>query len=581
MFRTILKSLREYKKPTYLTIFYMFLEALMETGIFYITARFINNIQKQESIFKTLFIGFILIIMALISFICGALGGRSSAKAATGLSKNLRRDVFKNIQSFSFDNIDKFQTASLVTRMTTDITNVQLSFMMVIRTAIRSPLMLVFSVVMAYLLGGNLAFSFLVIIPIMVAGLIVIAKIAMPAFHRVFKKYDVLNESIEENIIAIRDVKGYVREEYEKLKFKNASDDIKKEFTFAEKVVAVNSPLMQGCMFGVWILVTYFGSRATVLSRATKMGAGSISILISYGFQVLMALMMLSMIYVIITISLESMRRITEILKENPSIVSKENAVKEVKNYDITFDNVDFKYSKKAKNYALSGINVKIPEGSTVGILGNTGSGKSTLVQLIPRLYDVTNGKVLIGGIDVRDYDIKTLRDSVAFVLQKNTLFSGTIRDNLKWGNENAKDEEIIEACKLAQAWEFVSAKKNGLDAFIEQGGMNVSGGQKQRLCIARALLKKPKVLILDDSTSAVDTKTDALIRKGFRQYIPTTTKIIISQRIASIEDADIIIMLDNGKISNIGKHDYLMSESSVYRTTYMSQTRKDVNSNE
>ena len=575
MIRRILQSLREYKKDTIITIIFMFFEALMETLTFFYTARFIDSYQSGMTIEEIVRAAIILTAMAIISFTCGALGARTSARAATGLSRNLRHDIFKNVQQFSFNNIDKFSSSSLVTRMTTDITYVQMSFMMVIRIAIRSPLMLIFSIVMAYILGGMLSLTFVVVIPIMVFGLIVIARIALPAFRRVFKKYDKLNESIEENIGAARDVKGYVREEFEKTKLDTSADNIRKEFTFAEKVVAINNPLMQGCMFIVWIMIIVLGSKLTIVSGGVKMGAGSISVLVTYGFQVLMALMLISMIYVMITISLESGNRIVEALEEVPTIQNTADPVFEVADGSIDFENVDFKYHENAKNNTLSDLNIHIDSGMTVGILGNTGSGKSSFVQLIPRLYDVSNGVVKVGGKNVKEYDIQTLRDNVAFVLQKNTLFSGTIRENLKWGNENATDEEIINACKLSQAWEFVSLMPEGLDTYIDQGGTNVSGGQKQRLCIARALLKKPKILILDDSTSAVDTKTDALIREGFKEFIPTTTKIIVSQRISSVESSDIIIILRDGKITSYGTHDELMKSSDMYRDTYISQTRK------
>ncbi len=448
-----------------------------------------------------------------------------------------------------------------------------MSYMMIIRTAIRSPMIFVFSIIMAYTMGGALATSFVVVVPVLLFGLLLIARKAMPAFRRVFKKYDRLNESIEENVRAMRVVKGFSREEYEKQKFAVAADGITEDFTKAERIVALNTPIMQFCMYFNTVMILFLGSMLVIKSGGTQVDVGQISAMLTYGVQILMSLMMLSMIYVMITMSLESMKRICEVLNEESNLHNPENPVYEVSDGSIKFNNVSFKYNKDAKRNALEGINLEIKSGMTVGIIGGTGSSKSSLVQLIPRLYDVTEGEVLVGGIDVRDYDIKTLRDSVAMVLQKNQLFSGTIKENLRWGNENATDEEMIEACKLAQADEFISTFPDGYDTYIEQGGTNVSGGQKQRLCIARALLKKPKILILDDSTSAVDTNTDSFIRQGFKKFFPDTTKIIIAERVGSVQDADLIIVMDNGKIADMGTHDKLLTSSEIYREVYEQQT--------
>ena len=460
----------------------------------------------------------------------------------------------------------------MVTRLTTDVNNVQMSYMMVIRTAIRSPLMFVCAIVMAYIMGGALATTFVVVVPILIFGLFFIARKAMPAFRRVFKKYDKLNESIEENVRAMRVVKGFSREKYETQKFTTAAGDICKDFTKAERIVAFNGPVMQLCMYFNMIFVLIVGSKLTISSMGQTINVGQISAMLTYGMQILMSLMMLSMIYVMITISLESMKRICEVLDEESSLHNPENPIYTVENGSVEFCNVNFKYSYRAEKASLSDVNINIKSGMTVGVIGGTGSGKSSLTQLIPRLYDVNEGSVKVGGIDVRDYDIKTLRDSVAMVLQKNQLFSGTIKENLRWGNENATDEEMIEACVLAQADEFIKTFSDGYDTYIEQGGTNVSGGQKQRLCIARALLKKPKILILDDSTSAVDTKTDAFIREGFKKFIPETTKIIIAQRVASVKDADMIIVMENGYVSAVGNHDELMKNSDIYREVYEQQ---------
>lgn len=572
MIKRLLSCVREYKKPTYLTLVLIVLEAIIETFIPFITADLVGKItegMQLSSLFKT---GAFLIVMACMSLLCGGWAGFTCSKAASGFAKNLRHDIFAKIQTFTFKNIDKFSSSSLVTRLTTDITNVQMSYMMIIRIALRSPLMLIFSVVMAYVMGGPLATAFVIAIPVLAFGLFMIAKKAMPAFRRVFRKYDNLNESVEENIRGIRVVKGFTREDYEKEKFDVANEDIRKDFTKAERIVSFNMPLMQLCMNFNSVFILLVGSRMAIL-HLNNVGIGQISAMLTYGVQILMSLMMLSMIYVMITMSAESAKRICEVLDEVPALTEPENPVFEIKDGSVDFENVSFKYNEDAKLYALSDINLHIKSGMTVGIIGGTGSSKSSLVQLIPRLYDTTDGCVKVGGVDVKNYDVKTLRDSVAMVLQKNLLFSGTIAENLRWGDENATDEELVKACELAQVHDYLEASPDGYDKFIEQGGTNVSGGQKQRLCIARALLKKPKILILDDSTSAVDTKTDSLIRKGFKEYIPTTTKIIIAQRINSVMDADMIIVMDNGKINAIGTHDELLKSCDIYREVYEQQT--------
>ena len=572
MFKRLAGCIREYKLPTVLTLLFITGEAVIEAIIPFMTANLVNEIKAGTQMTEIVKIGLVLIALALLSLTCGGIAGFTCANASTGFAKNLRHDIFKRIQTFAFENIDKFSSSSLVTRMTTDITNVQMAFMMLIRMAIRSPLMFIFSIIMAYIMGGALATTFVIVVPLLAFGLIMITRKAMPAFRRVFKKYDRLNESIEENVRAMRDVKGFSREEYEKKKFGNAAEDIRKDFTKAERIVALNAPLMQFCVYFNMVFVLAVGSKMIITSRGQIIDVGQISAMLTYGMQILMSLMMLSMIYVMLTMSYESIKRICEVLEERPALSSPSNAVTEVADGSIDFNGVNFKYSKKAKRNALENINIHIKSGMTVGIIGGTGSGKSSLVQLIPRLYDVTDGSVLVGGVDVREYDIKALRDSVAMVLQKNLLFSGTIKENLRWGNELATDDEIKEACQLSQADEFVESFPDGYDTKIEQGGTNVSGGQKQRLCIARALLKKPKILILDDSTSAVDTKTDALIRAGFKKFIPETTKIIIAQRITSVEDADMIIVMNNGRIGDIGTHDELIQKSEIYREVYEQQ---------
>ncbi len=573
MIKRLAGCIREYKLPSILTLIFIIGEVIIEVLIPFITADLVNKIKEGAEMRELLLTGLLLVCMALVSLTFGGVAGFTCAKASAGFAKNLRGDIFRKIQTYSFENIDNFSTASLVTRLTTDVGNVQMSYMMLIRTAIRSPLMFIFSIIMAYVMGGALATTFVVIVPILITGLLLVARKAMPAFRRVFKKYDRLNESIEENVRGMRVVKGFSREDYERERFGAASEDIRADFTKAERIVACNTPLMQVCLYFNMIFVMTFGSYLIISGTGADIDVGQLSAMLTYGMQILMSLMMLSMIYVILTMSAESVKRIGEVLREEPTITSPAGGKTTVKDGSIDFKKVNFKYSKKAKRNALSNIDLHIESGMTVGIIGGTGSSKSTLVQLIPRIYDVTEGKVLVGGTDVREYDIRALRDSVSMVLQKNLLFSGTIKENLRWGNPDATDEEMIEACKLSQAHDFVSSFPDGYDTFIEQGGTNVSGGQKQRLCIARALLKKPKILILDDSTSAVDTRTDAFIRAGFKKFIPETTKIIIAQRIASVEDADMIIVLDKGEISAVGKHDELINTSDIYREVYEQQT--------
>ncbi len=576
MIKKLASCVREYKGISIMTLIFMVLEAVIETFIPYITATYlINEIQQNGEKLEMgniIKVGIILVILAMCSLACGGAAGLTSAKASAGFARNLRHDIFGKIQTFSFSNIDKFSTASLVTRMTTDVNNVQMSFMMLIRTAVRAPLMLIFSVVMAAYMGGWLSLTFAFVIPVLAFGLILVAKNAMPAFHRVFKKYDKLNESVEENVRAMRVVKGFAREPFEKEKFGKAADDICRDFTKAERIVSLNTPIMNFCMYFNMAFILGVGAYLAI-NKVGGINIGQISAMLTYGVQTLMSLMMLSMIFVMVTLSAESAKRICEVLDEEPDMKENDVRIGSVKDGSVDFDSVSFKYSEGAERFALENIDLHIKSGMTVGIIGGTGSSKSTLVQLIPRLYDATEGCVRVGGEDVRDYNLKALRDGVSMVLQKNLLFSGTIKENLRWGNESATDEEIVEACRLAQADEFVRTFPDGYDSKIEQGGSNVSGGQKQRLCIARALLKKPKILILDDSTSAVDMKTDALIRDGFKKFIPETTKIIIAQRIASVEDADMIVVLDGGRISDVGTHEELLRTSEIYREVYEQQT--------
>ena len=574
MIKTLSKSIREFKKPAILTPILVVGEVILECIIPFVIANLVNEMQAGCGMDVIVQYGLQLIIMAVLSLILGVAAGNTCATASTGFARNLRQDMFYHIQDYSFENIDKFSVSSLVTRMTTDVMNVQMSFMMIIRVATRGPLMLIFSFIMGFAMGGRLALIFLVTIPLLGVGLVLVIRKATPIFRRVFRKYDALNDSVQENVQAMRVVKSYVRGDYEKKKFGVAAEDVCKDFTRAERIMAINNPMMQFCVYAGMVFVLSFGSYAVISSQGLEANVGQMSAIITYSFQILMSLMMLSMVFVIITMSMESAERIVEVLQEQSSLTSLENAVKEVKDGSIDFDGVSYKYSRTAERNALEHVDLHIRSGELIGILGGTGSSKTTLVQLIPRLYDVTEGAVRVGGVDVRNYDLEVLRDNVAMVLQKNVLFSGTIKDNLRWGNPNATDEEMYEACRLAQADEFIQQFPDKYDTWIEQGGSNVSGGQKQRLCIARALLKKPKVLILDDSTSAVDTHTDALIRQGFREFIPDTTKIIIAQRVASVEDADRIIVMEGGRISAIGTHEELLKRNEIYREVYTSQTK-------
>ena len=574
MIKTLLKSVREYKVASIMTPLLVFFEVILECIIPFVIAEMVELIESNGTvnIATVLKYGGVVVILALLSLSFGTIAGITSAKASCGFAKNLRHDLYYSVQDFSFENIDRFSTSSLVTRLTTDVTNVQHAYMMIIRMAIRSPFMFIFAIVAAFITGGNLAWIFVVVIPILAFAVFGIATKAMPMFRKAFKKYDNLNASVQENIKGMRVVKSFVREDYEKTKFAKASGEVCTDFTRIERLLAFNSPVMQLCLNVVMVFVLSIGSRTVVRSGGMALNVAHLSALLTYGFMILSSLMMLSMVFVMITMSIESARRITEVLTEKSTIVSKNDAITEITNGSIDFDNVSFKYSASASRYALSDINLSIKEGETVGIIGGTGSSKSTLVQLISRLYDVTDGSVKVGGIDVREYDVEALRNSVAVVLQKNVLFSGTIKENLRWGNKEATDEEMKQACRLACADEFIEGFPDKYDTYIEQGGANVSGGQKQRLCIARALLKQPKILILDDSTSAVDTKTDAFIRKSMREYIPETTKLIIAQRISSVMDADKIVVLDGGKIIAMGNHDELLKSCDVYRETYLSQ---------
>ena len=572
--RVLKKSIREYKRDSILTPILVAFEALVECIIPLMVANLVNKMQNGCDLSVILKYGVILIIMACFSLLFGALAGITAANASAGFGKNLRKDLFMAVQNFSFENIDRFSASSLVTRMTTDVTNVQMAYMMFIRTVVRSPLMLIFSLVMGFIMGGPLAFIFLFTIPVLGIGLGLVIKKTMPLFRKVFKKYDNLNNSVQENINGIRVVKSFVREDFEMKKFNEAAEDVCADFTKAEKILALNNPMMQFCLYVVMIFVLTFGSYLVVNFGGAIIQVGQLSSLLTYSFQILMSLMMLSMIFVMVTISIESCERIVAVLEEKRTISNPENPIYEVNDGSIDFDNVSFKYSKRADRNALENINLHIKSGQTIGILGGTGSSKTSLVNLISRLYDVTEGEVKVAGVDVRDYDLVTLRDAVSVVLQKNVLFSGSIKDNLRWGNKDATDEEIEEACHLACADEFIEQFPDKYDTHIEQGGTNVSGGQKQRLCIARALLKKPKILILDDSTSAVDTKTDAIIRAGFKKFIPETTKIIIAQRVSSVQDADQIIIMNNGSIEAIGTHDELLASNPIYQEVYYSQNK-------
>ena len=572
MVKQLAKSIREYKKESIATPILVAMEVVMECIIPFIISNLINDIKAGCGMDVLLRYGAQLVVMAGLSLTFGALAGRTCATASCGLARNLRKDMFYRIQTYSFENIDKFLTSSLVTRLTTDVTNVQTAYMMIIRTAIRAPLMLVFSFVMAFVMGGRMAWIFLVTLPLLSIGLALVISRTIPLFRKVFRKYDKLNESIQENIKAMRVVKSFVREDYEQRKFNAAAEDVCRDFTRAERILAFNGPMMQFCIYATMVFVLSFGSYTIITSRGLDLDVGQFSSLLTYNFMMLNSLMMLSMIFVMIVISMESCKRIVEVLTEESTLHDPANPVREVADGSIDFDNVSFKYNANAERMALSNIDLHIASGETIGIIGGTGSSKSSLIQLIPRLYDVTEGCVRVGGEDVRKYDLEALRNQVAVVLQKNVLFSGTILDNLRWGNENASDEELERVCKLAQADEFIQQMPKKYDTYIEQGGTNVSGGQKQRLCIARALLKEPKVLILDDSTSAVDTKTDAMIRRSFREEIPNVTKIIIAQRITSVMHADQIIILNDGRVHAVGTHEELLKNDSVYQEIYYSQ---------
>lgn len=581
-FRLVFSQIKEFKKYAIITPLLMVGEAGAECAIPFVMSILVSTIEDSlgnvDMSIIWMYAG-ILVGLTILSILCGVFGGIFAAKASTGLARNLRHALYAKLQEFSFANIDKFSASSLVTRTTTDINNAVMAFSMVIRIVVRAPLMIIFSAVMAFLSGGAIAWIFVGIMPLVIFGLGLLMVKAMPVFKRVFKRYDALNESVKENVEGIRVVKSFVREDYEKEKFSNASNGIAKEFIHAEKILAFNNPIMNTSMHLSNILVLFLGSYF-ILENVEVGGVNDISVAtlsacITYGIQILAGLMMVSMIIVMMAISVESMNRIGEVLEEEPTIENPANPVYEVKNGDIEFKNVNFRYSLEAENNAVSNINIKIKSGQFVGVIGSTGSGKTSLVNLICRLYDVSEGEVLVGDVNVKDYDLETLRNNVAVVLQKNVLFSGTIKDNLRWGDENATDEEMKHVCKIAQADEFIEKFPQGYDTYIEQGGTNVSGGQKQRLCIARALLKKPKVIILDDSTSAVDTKTDAIIRKNLKEIVPDTTKIVIAQRISSIESADQIIVMDNGEINAIGTHDSLLKNNEIYQEVYYSQNRK------
>ena len=574
MIKKLAKSIREYKRESILTPIFVSLEVVMEVIIPLLMANLIDKGMYAGDMNEVLKIGLELVGAAMLSLIFGVLSGSVAAKASAGFAKNLRKDLYYKVQDFSFSNIDKFSTASIITRLTTDVTYVQMAFQMIIRIAVRTPLMLVFSLIMAFEINKELSLIFLILIPIVGVALGLISTKVYPIFDRVFKKYDDLNEIVEENVSSIRVVKSYVLEEKEKEKFGKTSNEIYKDFTKAEKIMALNSPIMQFAIYSALILISWFGAKIIVNSHMTALTTGELTSLLTYSIQILSSLMMLTMILVMCTMSKASAQRIVEILDEEPDLKNKKNPIEEVKNGDIEFQNVGFSYVGKKNKEVLKNINLKIKSGETIGIIGGTGDGKSSLINLIPRLYDVSEGKVLVGGVNVKDYDLKSLRDQVANVLQKNVLFSGTIKENIRWGDENASDEEVERVCKLAQADEFIQGFDKKYDTYIEQGGTNVSGGQKQRLCIARALLKKPKILILDDSTSAVDTKTDSLIRKAFREEIPNTTKIIIAQRISSVQDADKIVVMDNGKIDAIGTHEELLKNNKIYKEVYESQTK-------
>ena len=592
MIKTLKKSIREYKTPSLLSILFISLEVALECALPFITSKLVDQMNDSNNTKLTIY-SIVLVIMAMLSLVFGALAGKYSAKAAAGFAKNLRKDMYDSITNFSFANIDNFQTSSLVTRMTTDVTNVQNAYIQIIRTAIRSPLMIIFSLIMSFTIAPKLAWIFVVVMVVLALLLFIMMFSTMSIFRRVFKKYDKLNDSVEENINGIRVVKSFVREDYEIEKFNNASDNLKRDFTKVERIIGLASPLITASINVIMVLIIFIGATIIVknssaityayvdgvtypIAMFNDLTIGQFQSLMTYGFQSLMALIMFQMVIIMIGMAFESAKRIVEVLNEVPTLTNPENPIYEINDGSIKFDNVSFKYSENAKNYALSDINLEIKSGETIGIIGGTGSSKTSLVNLISRLYDVTEGNLLVAGNNVKDYDIKSLRNSVAVVLQKNQLFSGTIKDNLRWGKEDATDEELVEACKLACADEFIESFPEKYDTYITQGGTNVSGGQKQRLCIARALLKHPKIIILDDSTSAVDTRTDAIIRKGFKEYIPSTTKIIIAQRISSVQDADKIIIMDNGKIDAVGTHDDLLKSNHIYQEVYYTQNKSN-----
>ena len=573
--RRLMGSIRQYRGAALATPLLVLGEVVFEVLIPLLTADLIDAIKAGADLTEIVTTGGVLALMALVSLAFGAAAGLTCAKASVGFAKNLRKDMFYNIQTFSFAVIDRFSSSSLVTRLTTDVMNVQMAYMMLIRTAIRSPFMLLGAFIAAYTMAGWLAVVFVVVIPVLAVALLAVIRKVTPIFRRIFRKYDALNERAEENLSGIRVVKSYVREDYEKQKYDAAASEVQRDFTHAERILALNAPIMNFCVYTVMVFVIYVGSYAIVSTRGELLDVGQFSSLITYGFMMLMSLMMLSMIFAMVVMSEENARRIFEVLDAHTTIEQPEDPVTEVADGSIDFDHVGFSYKGDKSHEALREVDLHIKSGEVIGVIGSTGSAKSTLVQLIPRLYDVTEGTVRVGGVDVRDYDLETLRNSVAMVLQKNVLFSGTIKDNLRWGKQDATDEEIVEAARLAQADEFVRAFPDGYDTHIEQGGTNVSGGQKQRLCIARALLKSPRVLILDDSTSAVDTKTDRLIREGLRSYLPETTKIIIAQRTSSVEDADRIVVMDSGRINDVGTHEELLRRNAIYREVYLSQNKQ------
>lgn len=572
MLKTLSKSIREYKKDSIMSVIYIVFEVIMECIIPFILANLVNGIRSNIPIGDLFKQGLILVVMAMLSLAFGILAGKKSAVASAGFARNLRKDIFEKVQGFSFENIDSFSNSSLLTRLTTDVTNVQNAYMMTIRMAIRSPFMFVFSFVMSFIMGGKLAFIFVIVVPILLIGLAFILIKAMKIFKKIFYKYDDMNNTIQENIKAIRLVKSLVREDFEIEKFDKVASEVKHDFTIAEKIISLYAPLMQFCLYVDTVLILFLGSYVIVAGINPNFNVGQISALMTYSFMILSSLMMFSMVLVMLTMAMESSKRISEVLNTESTITDEKSLHKVLNSGEIEFKNVVFRYSEDAKENVINDVSFKIPSGSTVGIIGATGSGKSTLIQLIPRLYNINSGEILIDNINIENIDIELLREEVGMVLQKNTLFSGTIRENLKWGNKNATDEDLDLVCNIAQASEILNKMPNGYDEYIEQGGANLSGGQKQRLCIARALLKKPKILIFDDSTSAVDTKTDELIRRGLQSYMPETTKIIIAQRILSVQNADIILVIEKGKVVASGNHETLVRQEGLYRDLYLTQ---------